>query len=361
MIAALRPRPRRRVRAGGRAVRPPLRRAAAVLSFAALGLSACASVPSEPVGDDGVPRSTTRIAGAPVLGVEEDPVAVCGPQAPLDPDASPAVDARRIVAVGSAALDTLCALGLQNRVVATAPAAGAAPLRYLGPWVQRPTDAGTAAAPDAAAIRAAAPDLVLIDESADAGAFGGTTARTVTVPTAGPWPTTVRTVADAVGRGGAAQAMISAFTGTAATTGHDIAASQTQASVARFTADGTQIQGAGSFAGQVLAQIGVPRPPAQRFASPSVRTVDEDDLAPIEGDVLFLSYAGKDSGDADAGGDTAAVRHGREVMGSGAWTALAVAKDRTFTVDDGVWARGRGLVAARQILDDVRGSLNAYG
>src|SRR5699024_6388642 len=125
----------------------------------------CASVPSEPVGGDSVARSTTRIAGAPVLGVGEEPAPACGPEAPVDPDTSPAVDARRIVAVGSAALDTLCALGLQNRVVAVAPPAGPAPLRYLGPWVQQPTDAGTAASPDAAAIRAAAPDLVLVDEN----------------------------------------------------------------------------------------------------------------------------------------------------------------------------------------------------
>ncbi|WP_182346730.1 ABC transporter substrate-binding protein [Tomitella gaofuii] len=355
--------PRHRIRGG--AVSPA--RVLITLAVAGLASAGCASMSTTPVDSDDVPRSTTRIVGAPVLGVDREPGEACGPEAPLDPGASPSLDAERIVAVGYSALDTLCALGLQDRVVAVAAPSGTAPLRYLGGWAARAPAAGTAEAPDGSAVQAARPDLILVDQqdaadrqnTADAGSSG---TRTVTVPTTGPWEATVESVAEAVGRGAAARAMIGRFTDTAATTGHDIAAAQTQASLARFTADSLSILGPSSFAGQVLQQIGVHRPPAQRFSSPPVRPVQQgDDLAALEGDVLFLSFAGKDSGDADAGGDTPALRHGEEVMDSDAWTSIAVTDDRTFTVDDGAWARGRGLVAAREILDDVRGSLNAYG
>ncbi|WP_200172746.1 ABC transporter substrate-binding protein [Tomitella cavernea] len=350
--------PRHRIRGG--AVSPV--RVLVTLAVAGLVSAGCASMSTTPVDSDGVPRSTTRIVGAPVLGVDREPGDACGPEAPLDPGASPSLDAERIVAVGYSALDTLCALGLQDRVVAVAPPAGTAPLRYLGGWAAHAPAVGTAEDPDGSAVQAARPDLILVDQqdAVDAG-LGAPRTRTVTVPTAGPWEVTVESVAQAVGRDAAARAMIGRFTDTAATTGHDIAAAQTQASVARFTSDSLGILGPSSFAGQVLQQVGVHRPPAQRFSSPSVRPVDGDDLAALEGDVLFLSFAGKDSGDADAGGHTPALRHGEEVMDSDAWTSIAVTENRTFTVDDGVWSRGRGLVAAREILDDVRGSLNAYG
>src|SRR5699024_4931995 len=102
--------------------RPPAHRVrAALLATACAALAAgCAGSAPPPVGEDGVARSTTNIAGAPVLGFDHDPSAACGPRAPLDDDADAALDARRIAVVGDGALDTLCALGLQDRVVAIA-------------------------------------------------------------------------------------------------------------------------------------------------------------------------------------------------------------------------------------------------
>lgn len=357
-----RPAPRRRPVQCRR--RPGPRAAAAVaVAAAALVASGCASVDAPAVGSDGVARSTTRIAGSPVLGVERSPATACGPAAPLDPGAAPALDADRIVAVGTGALDTLCALGLQGRVVAVASPAGAAPLRYLGAWAGSAGSAGPADRVDVAAVSRARPDLILIDDaySAQTATLAGTGARTAAVPTAGAWTGTVDATAAAVGRSSSARALVAQFRTAAATTGHDIAAGQTQASVARITDDGIETAGPSSFAGQVLADTGVPRPPAQRYGSPETRQVDPADLSPLEGDVLYIGFAGKDAGDADAGGATPAEQRGTRLMDSDAWQGLAVTENRTFTVDDGVWFRGRGLVAARGILDDLRDSLNRYG
>lgn len=341
--------------------RPPLPRArarTALLAAACAAVAAgCAGSTPPPVGEDGVARSTTNIAGAPVIGFDHDPSAACGPRAPLDDDADTELDAGRIAVVGDGALDTLCALGLQSRVVAIAAPASAAPLRYLGDWVERAVQAGTERHPDDAALRATRPDLVLVDRadphtpdgSRDLGSLG---ARTVDVPTSGPWEETVGTVAEALGRGEAAGSMIGAFHDHAIAVGTAAAADQTQASVVRFDADAIEMLGPSSFAGQVLAQIGIRRPPPQRFASPT-RTVPSDDLSALEGDVMYMMFAGKDSADADAGGATQGVKHGRDVTDSDAWMDLGVTEHSAFTVDDGVWARGRGLVAAGDIAADV--------
>ncbi|MDN5759402.1 MAG: ABC transporter substrate-binding protein [Tomitella sp.] len=332
--------------------------AVATLAF----VSACAGESTPPVGSDGIPRSTTRIAGAPVLGNAHDPAEACAPEVPLDAGADPALDARRIAVVGDAALDTLCALGLQNRVVALAAPSGAAPIRYLGGWVAAAPSAGSAEHPDLAAVRDAEPDLILADlpDAPSAERAAGANTRTVAVPASGPWADTVGAVATSLGRSDAARERLDHFAESATTVGTDIAASQTQASVIRFTGDGIDLLGPSSFAGQVLARMGVHRPPDQRFESPAIQALPDGDLDRVEGDVLYVALAGKDSGKSDTGSTTPGLRHGEEVMDSDAWQLLDVTENRTFTVDDGIWVRGRGLVAARDIVGDVQASLNRY-
>ena len=76
--------------------------------------------------------STTKIASAGVLGNQRRPDESCAPE-PARLDAAPpepvrhaagqttvAADPQRIVALGDDQLDSLCALGLQSRIVAAA-------------------------------------------------------------------------------------------------------------------------------------------------------------------------------------------------------------------------------------------------
>ena len=122
------------------------------------------------------------VVGVRVLGNTHKPEQACGDLAPLDPGmpadgehsvttaagSSVAVpnDPQRVVVVGGAPLDTLCALGLQDRVVALTPS-GDPELtpRYLGRWVSDLPAAGADGVADLDAIRALEPDVIIAGES----------------------------------------------------------------------------------------------------------------------------------------------------------------------------------------------------
>ena len=131
--------------------------------------------PPAPVNEPSVITSTTKIAGAGVLGNQRRPDESCAADpAPLDPvDGDREVrhaagstvvhaDPQRIVVLAGDQLDALCALGLQSRIVGAALPDGAdRQPSYLGTVVNDLPAVGTRSAPDLDAIRAARPDLIL--------------------------------------------------------------------------------------------------------------------------------------------------------------------------------------------------------
>lgn len=337
------------------------------LTAAALGAAGCTSGAPSPA-DASIARSTSLVVGSSVLGNTNKPELACGPMAPLDPGMSPVGshtvgsatvpnDPRRVVVIGNAPLDTLCALGLQDRVVALTPSGDPALTpRYLGRWVDELPIAGGDGVADVDAIRALAPDVIISgpvgpDES-QRGALEAI-APTVVATEANGWQSAVQVVGESLGRGAATAAALAAYRSETAATGQAIAASQTEVSVVRFTPDSTEILGEASLPGQVLTELGFRRPVSQRFDSPVAKTVPEDDLRAVEGDVMYVAFQDKNSGLSDRGGDTPAVEHGISVMDSDAWRALGVTGISTRVVDDGVWVTGGGLVAARLIVADI--------
>ena len=115
--------------------------------------------------------STTRIAGAGVLGNQRRPDESCAPE-PAPVDAGPSTrevshaagttevrdDPQRIVVLSGDQLDALCALGLQSRIVAAAlPDDATSQPSYLGGVVHDLPAVGTRSAPDLAAIRPPGP------------------------------------------------------------------------------------------------------------------------------------------------------------------------------------------------------------
>lgn len=345
-----------------RSIRRP-RLLIAVVAAASLASAACGSGVSAPA-DASIARRTSLVVGAPVLGNGHKPDQSCGELAPLDPGmaAGGPNDPQRIVVIGDGPLDTLCALGLQDRVVAFTPGGGqdGAP-RYLGGWVSELALAGADGIADVEAVRAASPDLIIVGTP---NAPDGQQAELASIapaiaapPTAGDWRKPVIEVGAGVGRGAAITAELQRYDADAAATGEQIAAPQTEVSMLRFTPDGTEILGESSLPGQVFAELGLRRPASQRFDSPTAKPVDESDLRPAEGDVLYVAFQDKHTGRADRGGDPPAVVHGSAVMESDAWQALGVTGGRALVVDDGVWVDGGGLVAARIIVQDIRDSL----
>lgn len=337
-----------------------------MLTVAALGAAGCTS-DSSSAADSAITRSTSVVVGASVLGNTNKPERACGPLAPLDPgmvaggthtvgSATVPNDPQRIVVVGNAPLDTLCALGMQARVVALTPSGDPALTpRYLGGWVSELPVLGGDGIADIDGIRALKPDVIIAAPASGQMAELSAVAPTV-VAAANGWQSTVQSIGAGVGRGASTATALATFHTETVTAGKDLGAAQTEASMVRFTADSTEILGEASLPGQVFAELGMRRPVDQRFDSPVAKTVPEDNLRPLEGDVMFVAFAGKNSGLSDRGGDTPAVEHGRAVMESDAWRALGVTGGKTRVVDDGVWVDGGGLIAARQIVFDIQKS-----
>ncbi|OZD09403.1 transporter [Rhodococcus sp. 06-235-1A] len=313
-------------------------------------------------------RSTTNIAGAGVVGNNRDTVGLCPALAPLDRtgvegDTRPVghaegisaipADPQRIVVLDAAGLDASCAVGIWERVVGAATldpdfrGDGDQPL-YLGTGLASVPSVGPVGAPDMDAISALDPDLILGADSLGPDAYDSLTAiaPTVFTTTGQGWKDTFLQSTAALGRGQSGFDALASFSADAERVGREIDAAQTQASVLRFDADSIEVDGPDSFAGQVLSEVGVGRPQSQRDADFSV---EPDNLAPVEGDIVYVRFAGPD-------GET----FGREVMDSDAWHALGSVTDgRVFAVNDTVWS-GSGVVAARAVLADLSASLNAY-
>jgi len=320
---------------------------------------------------------TTQIAGAGVLGTNRHPDEACAREpAPADPGpptrqvhnvpgVNPDVErvpaeAQRIVVLSGDQLDALCALGLQSRVVAAALADDASGQpAYLGAGVHAIAGAGTWTHPDLGRVAAAHPDLILGSQRWTPELYPQLAVIAPTVFTAAPgtaWQDNLRAVGAATARGGAVDGLIGAFEQRASQVGATHDATHVQASIVQLTTTAIRVYGANNFPASVLTAAGADRPAAQRFTDKpyiEIGATDADlakkpDLSAADGDVVYVSCA-----------SPAATARAADILDSDAWRALSANRDnRVYVVDDEVWHTGRGLVAARDVLDDL-GLLNA--
>lgn len=316
--------------------------------------------------------STTMVAGAGVLGNDRRPDESCATE-PARPDPGPSLrsvrnapgveppnievpeDAQRIVVLSGEQLDTLCALGLQSRIVGAAlPDDSASQPFYLGALVHALPAVGTRAHPDTGAIAELHPTLILGSQGVTPGyAELAAIAPTVFTPTPGAaWEDSVRAVGAATARSGAAEELLTAFTQNAAAAGESSDATHFQVSVVALTDNSVRVYGTASFAGRVLKAFGVDRPAAQRFTDhPYVEITASDsdldgraDLSAADGDILYVSF---DS--------PAAKARAAGVFDSVSWRRLGANRDnRVFVVNNEIWQIGQGPIAARGVVEDLR-------
>ncbi|MFR9752080.1 ABC transporter substrate-binding protein [Nocardia sp. 004] len=329
----------------------------------ALILAGCGSTADDTADSASIVRTTTNIAGAGVVGLDRDTTRACALPSSPDPatgrtrevthaagvSAVPA-DPQRIVVLTTSALDAVCALGLWERLVGAVTLDGPKPQPdYLGTGIRDIPGIGTAARPDPTRIAELNPDLILGEVPAGAASFTALQdiAPTVLVGTNTSWQAEFMAFASGLGRRGAAETALRDFRTEARDTGALLVANQTQASVIRFTAETNRVQGGDSFSGQVLGEVGVQRPPAQRGASFDVHP--SEFATEVEGDVIYVIFAGPEG-----------KERGATVLRTEAWKELGAAGDRrVFAVEDTVW-HGSGLIAARALLADLRNTLNGY-
>jgi iron complex transport system substrate-binding protein len=345
--------------------------AASAAIVAAVAVSGCGSLGGEspaPPGQQAPITSTTKIASAGVLGNQRRPDESCAPEpTPVDPgppdrqvthaagETMVQADPQRIVVLAGDQLDTLCALGLQSRVVAAALPDGAdSQPSYLGKVIHDVPGAGSRSAPDIDAIKAATPDLILGSEALTPDDFGELSAIAPTVFTGPPgakWQDNMRTVGAATGRLDVANQMIDGFERAADKTGADNDATHFQASVVQFTETAMRVYGLDNFPASVLGAVGVDRPASQRFTDKpylEIGITDTDldnapDFSAADGDIVYISF------------DSAAAKdRAPRVLESDAWRKLSANRDnRIFAVNNEVWQTGEGIVAARGILADL--------
>jgi iron complex transport system substrate-binding protein len=350
-------------------LRPGAIVAAALTAVSIMAITGCTPGGNAPPGSvTSVITSTTEIAGAGVLGNARRPDESCAAQpAAVDPGPPPRVrhaagetqvpaDPQRIVVLAGDELDALCALGLQSRIVAAAlPDDSTTQPWYLGSVVHNLPAVGTRSTPDIAAIAAAKPDLILGSQALTPDAYPALSAIAPTVFTGASgtaWEDNVRLVGDATSRTGAANAIVDGFNAFATKAGADNDATHFQASIVQFTETTMRVYGSNNFPASVLADVGVDRPPTQRFTDkPYVEIGITDpyltgsaDFSAADGDIVYLSFA------SPAAKDRAAT-----VLDSTPWRKLSANRDnRVFVVNNEVWQAGEGVVAARGIVADLK-------
>lgn len=355
--------------------RPACLRAAAALAVAvAVACAGCGSgKPGPKASTPSLVTPTTQIAGAGVLGNDRRPDESCARDAAA-PDPGPKTrqahnaagvtpdvvqvpaEPQRIVVLAGDQLDTLCALGLQSRVVAAAlPDGSSSQPAYLGSAVHGIPAVGTRSNPDLAGIAAAHPDLILGSQGLTPKLYPRLAAIAPTVFTAAPgaaWQDNVRGVGAATARGAAADALLNGFSQRAADIGARHDASHFQASIVQLTTDTIRIYGTNNFPASVLGAVGVDRPASQRFTDKpyiEIGATDADlaknpDLSAADADVVYLSCA-----------SPAAAQRAATVLDSNPWRKLSANHDnRVYVVNDEVWQTGEGVIAARSIVDDLR-------
>jgi iron complex transport system substrate-binding protein len=313
--------------------------------------------------------STTKIAGAGVLGNQRRPDESCAPQ-PAAPDPGPPTrtvrhaagetavpaDPQRIVVLTGDELDTLCALGLQSRIVAAAlPDDSPTQPWYLGTVVHNLAAVGTRSAPDIAGIQAAKPDLILGSQSLTPDAYPALAAIAPTVFTGAAgaaWQDNVRLVGAATGRADAANAVVDGFNSFAQQSGANSDATHFQASIVQITENTMRVYGAANFPASVMAAFGLDRPASQRFTDKpyvEIGTSDTElkgsaDFSAADADIVYVSFA-----------SSAAKDRAPRVFNSDPWRKLSANRDnRVFVVNNEVWQLGQGVVAARGIVSDLR-------
>jgi iron complex transport system substrate-binding protein len=365
-----------------------MRRSSAIfvpLLATALFLASCGEG-ARPVPGATVSKERTEIGGVNVIGIphieqgdcappvfaiptpvglaepdQEEPPA---PPATAEPSSSPepqqgeapvAAEARRIIVVGDSLLDGLCALGLGERVVGrVAERAGEDPPNYLGPFIATIPQTGAVGSLAMDRIRNLRPDLVLVrsDLLGELGADLGPVAPVLPVgPRQGPlppsaWQQQFQALAAVFGREPQARALVRDYQAFVDEQRQDGAfdPAHTRASLVRFDDRKIAIEGPESFAGSVLADLGVDRPPAQ--SSGAARVIGKDQLHEADGDLMYVSFGQPES-------------FGEGVVSSPEWRRLASVREKqVFAVCDQWWYRGAGPIAALDIVIDVVGSLN---
>ena len=251
--------------------------------------------------------------------------------------------ARRPFTLTTDALDDALALDVRPRRAALPAARLPAYLRSRARGVQ-------VTAPvtglDLAAVEAADPDVILGSKERQRRLYHRLSRIAPTVMSeggGGEWKLNLRSHGEALGRTNDAEKLLIDWDRRTGRLRRSLGerAARTEVSVVRVLPNGLRTAGLESFAGKVLADVGLARPASQDRPGES-QPASLDRPGTLDGDVVLLSVA--------PGGDAAR----RRLEGDPRWRRLRAVRDgRVARVDDDVWWAPGGVLAARAALREL--------
>lgn len=279
-----------------------------------MSLSACSPLLQE----HPVHITPTRVFSANIVGQERNPAIYCAPDAPPNIPGPHAIFVR-----DPALLDDLCILGFRNRVQGSA---GQVPdyLRTIYPHLSTAPSAKT--------------DIVF-----DTGPQANT--PQITYIGNRSWQERLSHLAHYLHVEKTAQAALDDYLRYAEDTSRRRDTKNTEVSLLTITKSGMKLLGRKGFIADVLHTAHVGRPDRVDHDSPQPITLSS--LAKAEADLIYISYV--------PGYKSHVVR----LLTSSEWKKLGASyQQRQFIVNYSWWNQGKGLIAARSIIDDVRNSIN---
>jgi iron complex transport system substrate-binding protein len=251
--------------------------------------------------------------------------------------------AERPVTLTTAALDDSLALGVT-------PVRAALPRERVPAYLRSKASGveviGPVSGRDLGAIEAADPDVIVGSDAAQGRLYDDLrrVAPTVMLDGVGVrWKLDLRLQGEALGRTNDAERLLIDYDRRSGRLEERLGkdAGRTEVSIVRVTPREVWMAGLDSFAGTLVGDLGLARPPAQDARLP-YETVAPDRIKALDGDLLLLSVA--------RGGEEAL----RRLKGRPEWRRLrAVRSGRVLHVDDGAWWSGGGALAARAALQEL--------
>ena len=254
--------------------------------------------------------------------------------------------ADRVVTLVPDALDTAIALGVRP-VGASLPTGHRSLPDYLGERAAGVRPVGQDAHPDLAHIRSLDPNLIIgykpvqgriykrLDEIAPA----------VTTDAIGhaDWELNARLYSEALGRQAAGERLLRDYDHRVARLKREAGPRRglVEVSLVRVVRGGVRVYNSGSYAGSILKDAGIGRPPIQGAAQPYF-LVPPRQMSKLDGDLILLSRA-PGSGSAY-----------RRLISDRRWQALrGVRTGHVRRVSDDAWYVGDGILAARVVMYDL--------
>jgi iron complex transport system substrate-binding protein len=199
------------------------------------------------------------------------------------------------------------------------------------------------------AIAALRPDLIIANKLRHEKIYPQLAAIAPTVMSEtlrGRWQKNFALYAKSVGRDAAGTAKLAQFRVRTQRIGQALGErKKLRISLVRFMADQTRVYHLDTFSGQILAEIGFQRPPAQNV-NDFMAKVGRERIGEMDGDLLFYYVFDKGNGAASA------VE--RQWTQDALWKSLKVVRaGQVYRVSDDIWNSAGGIVAANLLLNDI--------